>query len=179
EAFRIADEVLRQGVQGISDLIAVPGLINLDFADVKAIMQGAGTALMGVGMGRGLNRMVEATEAAIVSPLLETTIDGAKGVLLNITGGSDMSLLEINEAADTIAKVVHPDANIIFGASVNDKLKDKVLVTVIATGFDKQDTYKKSLIQSRPELTYVDVDEDELDIPSFLRRQAKRHFVRK
>ncbi|MGB9792179.1 MAG: cell division protein FtsZ, partial [Thermacetogeniaceae bacterium] len=133
DAFRIADDVLRQGVQGISDLIAVPGLINLDFADVKTIMSETGSALMGIGSARGENRAAEAARMAISSPLLETSIEGAKGVLLNITGGPDLSLFEVNEAAEIISQAADPDANIIFGAVIDENLKDEVRVTVIAT----------------------------------------------
>jgi len=136
DAFRIADDVLRQGVQGISDLIAVPGLINLDFADVKTIMTDTGSALMGIGYGSGDNRAVTAAEAAIKSPLLETSIEGARGVLLNITGGSSLGLLEVNEAAAIISDAVDPEANIIFGAVIDESFQDEVRVTVIATGFD-------------------------------------------
>jgi cell division protein FtsZ len=136
DAFRYADDVLRQGVQGITDLITVPGLINLDFADVRTIMQGAGTALMGIGRAGGESRAVEAAQAAISSPLLETSIAGARGILLNITGGKDLSLYEVNEAAGAIADAAHDDANIIFGAVVDERLEGKMGVTVIATGFE-------------------------------------------
>ncbi len=136
EAFKVADDVLRQGVQGISDLITVHGLINLDFADVKTVMNNAGTALMGIGHASGDNRAVEAAQAAIESPLLEVSVDGARGVLFNITGGPDMSMHEINEAAETITGAVDPDANIIFGATLKDSMADEVSITVIATGFD-------------------------------------------
>lgn len=138
DAFRVADDVLRQGVQGISDLIAVPGLINLDFADIKTIMTDAGSALMGIGQGTGDNAAGMAAEAAIKSPLLETSIEGARGVLLNITGGSNLGLLEVNEAAAVISDAVDPDANIIFGAVIDERLGDEVRVTVIATGVDKK-----------------------------------------
>ena len=136
DAFRIADDVLRQGVQGISDLIAVPGLINLDFADVKSIMSDAGSALMGIGEGSGENAAVAAAQAAINSPLLETSIQGARGVLLNITGGPNLSLFEVNEASEIIQEAAHEDANIIFGSVIDETLEDVVRVTVIATGFD-------------------------------------------
>ncbi len=135
EAFRVADDVLRQGVQGISDLIAVPGLINLDFADVRTIMAETGPALMGVGQGSGENRTVEAARAATSSPLLETSIEGARGVLINVTGGNDLGLYEVHEAAEIVAGFADPDANIIFGAVIDDNFKDQVRVTVIATGF--------------------------------------------
>lgn len=138
EAFREADNVLRQGVQGISDLIAVPGLINLDFADVKTIMSNKGSALMGIGMSTGENRAAEAAKKAISSPLLETSIDGAKGVLMNITGGSNLSLFEVQEAADIVASASDEDVNMIFGSVINDALKDEIVVTVIATGFNEE-----------------------------------------
>lgn len=136
EAFRIADDVLRQGVQGISDLIAVPGLINLDFADVKTIMTDTGSALMGIGFGSGENRAAAAAEAAINSPLLETSITGAKGVLLNITGGASLGLFEVQEAASIIQEATDQEANIIFGAVIDESFQDEIRVTVIATGFD-------------------------------------------
>jgi cell division protein FtsZ len=137
DAFRMADQVLYQGVEGITSLIMTPGLINLDFADVKAVMTGAGSALMGIGHAAGETRAEEAAKAAISSPLLESSIEGAKGVLLAIAGPSDMALHEVNRAAETITKVAHPDANIIFGAVIDDALGDEVRVTVIAAGFDK------------------------------------------
>ena len=136
DAFRSADEVLLSGVQGITDLITTPGLINLDFADVKSVMQGAGSALMGIGSARGEDRAVQAAELAISSPLLEASIDGAHGVLLSLQGGSDMGLFEINEAARLVQEAAHPEANIIFGAVIDDTLGDEVRVTVIAAGFD-------------------------------------------
>jgi cell division protein FtsZ len=137
DAFRMADQVLFQGVDGITSLITTPGLINLDFADVKTVMTGAGSALMGIGLGSGEDRAEEAARAAISSPLLESSIDGAKGVLLSIAGPTDLTLHEVNKAADTITRVAHPDANIIFGAVVDDALGDEVRVTVVAAGFDK------------------------------------------
>ena len=136
EAFKVADDVLRQGVQGISDLITVHGLINLDFADVKAVMSNAGSALMGIGRASGENRAVEAAKQAIESPLLEVSIDGARGVLFNIIGGDDMSMHEINAAAETITAAADPSANIIFGATINPAVEGEVIVTVVATGFD-------------------------------------------
>jgi cell division protein FtsZ len=135
EAFRVADDVLRQGVQGISDLVTLPGLINLDFADVRTIMSDAGNALLGIGMGTGERRAIDAAEQAVASPLLETSMDGARSILLSITGGTDISLWEVNEAAKAVAEAAHPDANIIFGAMVDDKLDDQVWVTVVATGY--------------------------------------------
>ncbi|CAH0260256.1 cell division protein FtsZ [Peribacillus sp. NPDC101481] len=137
EAFREADNVLRQGVQGISDLIAVPGLINLDFADVKTIMSNKGSALMGIGISSGENRAAEAAKKAISSPLLETSIDGAQGVLMNITGGTNLSLFEVQEAADIVATASDQDVNMIFGSVINENLKDEIVVTVIATGFNE------------------------------------------
>ncbi len=137
EAFRMADQVLFQGVDGITSLITTPGLINLDFADVKSVMSGAGSALMGIGIGLGADRATEAAKAAISSPLLESSIDGAKGVLLSIAGPTDLTLHEVNQAADAITRVAHPDANIIFGAVVDDALGEEVRVTVVAAGFDK------------------------------------------
>ncbi|HYI17561.1 MAG TPA: cell division protein FtsZ [Solirubrobacteraceae bacterium] len=135
EAFRVADDVLRQGVQGISDLITLPGLINLDFADVRTIMSDAGPALLGIGMGSGEKRAIDAAEQAVSSPLLETTLEGAKSILLSITGGGDLSLWEVNEAAQAVAAAAHPDANIIFGAMVDESLGEQVWITVVATGY--------------------------------------------
>jgi cell division protein FtsZ len=137
EAFRVADDVLRQGVQGISDLITLPGLINLDFADVRTIMSEAGTALLGIGMGTGEKRAVDAAQQAVSSPLLETTLDGARSILLSITGGRDLSLWEVNEAARQVQETAHPEANIIFGAMVDESLEDEVWVTVVATGYER------------------------------------------
>jgi cell division protein FtsZ len=136
DAFRTADQVLLSGVQGITDLITTPGLINLDFADVKSVMSGAGSALMGIGSARGDNRALLAAEQAIASPLLEASMEGAHGVLLSISGGSDLGLFEINEAASLVSDAAHADANIIFGAVIDDALGDEVRVTVIAAGFD-------------------------------------------
>jgi cell division protein FtsZ len=136
DAFRVADDVLRQGVQGISDLVTLPGLINLDFADVRTIMATAGPALLGIGMGAGERRAVDAAEQAVSSPLLETSVDGARSILLSVTGGRDLSLWEVNEAAQAISAAAHPDANIIFGATVDDDLGDQVWVTVVATGYE-------------------------------------------
>jgi cell division protein FtsZ len=143
EAFRVADDVLRQGVQGISDLITLPGLINLDFADVRTIMAEAGPALLGIGMGTGDKRAVEAAEAATSSPLLETTLEGARGILLSITGGKDLSLWEVNEAARAVQEAAHPDANIIFGAMLDDKLEDEVWITVVATGYGDKPVHRR------------------------------------
>jgi cell division protein FtsZ len=157
QAFRLADEVLLQGVQGITDLITTPGLINLDFADVRTVMRDAGSALMGIGQARGDNRALEAAKGAISSPLLEASIDGARGVLLMIAGGSDLGLFEVNEAADVITKAAHPDANIIFGAVIDDSLGDEVKVTVIAAGFDK---WEGPVEQHGAFLRQVDDEED-------------------
>ncbi|MFO8060247.1 MAG: cell division protein FtsZ, partial [Bacillota bacterium] len=173
DAFSIADDVLRQGVQGISDLIAVPGLINLDFADVRAIMMGTGTALMGIGTASGDNRAAEAARNAISSPLLEASIDGAKGVLLNITGDPSLGLLEVNEAAELIREVAEKEAHIIFGAAIDESLEDELRVTVIATGFGGK---RRPVEGEFDELTMKPfaADEDELDIPAFLRRRSIR-----
>lgn len=184
DAFKVADDILRQGVQGITDLITVPGLINLDFADVKAIMKDAGSALMGIGLASGENRAGEAAKAAISSPLLESSVEGATGILLNITGGPDLGLFEVNEAAEVISGAADANSNIIFGAVIDDNIKDEVKVTVIATGFDKQIRPTRitrtsrdseiSVSQSTPseepeESPSFDMDEDVLDIPTFLR----------
>ena len=149
DAFRMADQVLFQGVDGITSLITTPGLINLDFADVKTVMTGAGSALMGIGIGSGADRAEEAAKAAISSPLLESSIDGAKGVLLSIAGPTDLTLHEVNKAADAITRVAHPDANIIFGAVVDDALGDEVRVTVVAAGFDKLAATTTGHLESR------------------------------
>jgi cell division protein FtsZ len=145
ETFKIADDVLRQGVQGISELITEHGLINLDFADVKAIMSNAGSALMGIGRASGDNRAVQAAQQAIESPLIEVSIDGAKGVLFNVTGGYDMSMSEIQEAAEIITSAVSPDANIIFGATLKAEMEDELIITVIATGFDSAYFHSKTV----------------------------------
>ena len=150
DAFKSADQVLLSGVQGITDLITTPGLINLDFADVKSVMQGAGSALMGIGSASGEDRAVKAAELAIASPLLEASIDGAHGVLLSIQGGSDLGLFEINEAARLVQEVAHPDANIIFGAVIDDALGDEARVTVIAAGFDSVNPETNSNQASAP-----------------------------
>ncbi len=148
EAFRVADDVLRQGVQGISDLVTLPGLINLDFADVRTIMSGAGNALLGIGMGVGDRRAIDASEKAVASPLLETSMEGARSILLSITGGRDLSLWEVNEAARAVAEAAHPDANIIFGAMLDENLDDQVWVTVVATGYD--DARERRRVGERP-----------------------------
>ncbi len=179
EAFRFADDILRQGVQGITDLITVPGLINLDFADVRTIVKDAGTALMGVGIAKGDNRAHEAADAAVNSPLLETSIEGARGILLNITGGSDLSLFEVDEAAGAIAAAAHDDANIIFGAVVDERLAGQMSVTVVATGFGTEARSAETEAprraapideQGTPFERPPSFEEGELDIPSFLRQ---------
>ncbi|WIF94747.1 cell division protein FtsZ [Caminicella sporogenes] len=173
DAFRIADDVLRQGVQGISDLIAIPGLVNLDFADVKTIMFEQGLAHMGIGKANGENRAAEAAKQAIQSPLLETSINGAKGVLLNITGGSNLGLFEVNEAAEIVSQAADPDANIIFGAVIDESLKDEIRITVIATGFEQNNKNNElnlkadNVVEQNNRNTN---DTEVLDIPTFLRR---------
>ncbi len=200
EAFREADNVLRQGVQGISDLIAVPGLINLDFADVKTIMTERGSALMGIGVATGENRAAEAAKKAIMSPLLETSIDGARGVLMNITGGANLSLYEVNEAADIVASASDLEVNMIFGAVIDETLKDEIIVTVIATGFEHKSI---STTQRKPGGTGAapstggsqqentdnrlnnlrpfggQTSNDQLDIPAFLRNRNRNGFDNK
>jgi len=172
EAFKYADDVLRQGVQGISDLVAVPGLINLDFADVKTIMLDTGSALMGIGTGTGETRAADAARTAISSPLLETSIEGARGILLNITGGPDLGLFEVNEAAVIVQEVADPDANIIFGAVIDEKMGDEVRVTVIATGFDSKLPRREKAERIKvPEIEIKQFTGDELDIPAFLRKK--------
>lgn len=174
EAFRIADDVLRQGVQGISDLISVPGLINLDFADVKTIMRETGSALMGIGTAAGDKRATEAARLAVSSPLLETSVEGARGVLLNITGGSSLGLFEVNEAADIIAQAVDPEANIIFGAVIDETLSEEVRVTVIATGFEAD--MRVAAAPGEEEVREFEVkkfsDHDNIEVPAFLRRRG-------
>lgn len=184
EAFREADNVLRQGVQGISDLIAVPGLINLDFADVKTIMTERGSALMGIGTASGENRAAEAAKKAICSPLLETSIEGARGVLMNITGGTNLSLYEVNESADIVASAADPDVNMIFGAVIKEDLKDEIIVTVIATGFDHKqqeeapsrkpnmDVRGERLSKNLVITSYT--EDDDLNIPTFLRKPRRK-----
>lgn len=192
DAFREADNVLRQGVQGISDLIAKPGLINVDFADVKTIMHDKGSALMGIGIATGETRATEAAKKAISSPLLETSIDGAHGILMNITGGTNLSLYEVQEAADLVTSAADKEVNVIFGSVINENLNDEIVVTVIATGFD--DIVKKPEAKSRQqrpttlhnqhaatkeeptqqrEPVQQPKVEDELDIPTFLRNRNR------
>jgi cell division protein FtsZ len=175
EAFRVADDVLRQGVQGVSDLITLPGLINLDFADVRTIMSEAGNALLGIGMGTGDKRAVEAAHAAASSPLLETTLDGARSILLSITGGKDLSLWEVNEAAHTIQEAAHPDANIIFGAMLDEKLEDEVWITVVATGYGEKRPPREERTPFRepigePRVRRVTSRVSEVDVPEFIPR---------
>ena len=177
EAFRIADDILRQGVQGITDLITVPGLVNLDFADVRTIMRDAGSALMGIGSASGENRATEAATAAVSSPLLETTLDGATGVLLNITGPPDLGLFEVNEAAEVVTGHADSNANVIFGAVIDDSLKDEVRVTVIATGFGGRQRRRRvepaaamaGATSSGSRRSSAPVSDGEIDVPSFLR----------
>jgi cell division protein FtsZ len=187
EAFLMADEVLKQGIQGISDLISVPNLINLDFADVQTIMFDKGIAHMGIGRASGDNRATEAAKQAITSPLLETSIDGAKSVLLNITGGPDLGIFEVNEAADIIRQSVDPDANIIFGAGIDESMTDEIKITVIATGFEDIPFKNKSTIAQKPGFFGAKKDSEneeeskkkenlteDLDIPIFLRKRDRK-----
>jgi cell division protein FtsZ len=190
EAFRVADDVLRQGIQGISDLITVRGLINLDFADVKAIMANAGSALMAIGYGTGEKRMVDAAQTAISSPLLEISIDGAKGVLFNVMGGPELTMWEINEAAELIARAADPDANIIFGAVIDESMRDEVKITLIATGFDHVAEPRRraarpmkarellsamgEVEEEQEEIPSILAQEDDIDIPPFLRYRRRR-----
>jgi cell division protein FtsZ len=205
QAFRTADDVLRQGIQGISELITVPGLINLDFADVRSIMSGGGASLMAVGVGDGDNRAVEAAEKAVSSALLDVTIDGAQGILFNITGSSNLSLFEVNEAAEIIKRKAHPEANIIFGAVIDESLSDELRITLIATGFDgavrqqqqprtngrvreagesktiafPQSKVKESAYQRAEEPTHQETgyDPEDLEVPTFLRKRLQRRRV--
>jgi len=180
DAFRMADDVLRQGVQGITDLITIPGLVNLDFADVRTIMRDAGSALMGIGIARGENRAGEAARMAVSSPLLEASIEGATGILLNVTGGPDMGLFEVNEAAEVVTGAADQNANVIFGAVIDQNLKEEVRVTVIATGFGPE-RYRRRRREERPaeegaqtrtpsrDEGAFEVPDDVLEVPSFLR----------
>jgi cell division protein FtsZ len=176
-AFKMADEVLLQGVQGITDLITTPGLINTDFADVKMIMTNAGSALMGIGYGSGDGRAMSAARSAISSPLLEASIEGARGILLNVSGPSDLGLFEVNEAAEIISQAAHPDANIIFGAVIDDALGDEVRITVIAAGFDRFEGESRAdgslgLREEEAALAgnaEIDLGDDDFDVPEFLR----------
>ncbi len=188
EAFKMADDILRQGVQGISDLIAIPGLVNLDFADVKTIMLNQGMAHMGVGKAAGENRAEDAAKEAIQSPLLETSIEGAKGVIINITGGEDLGLHEVNTAAELVQRSVDPEANIIFGTVTDPNMTDEIQITVIATGFEKNEpissigvdnivskTWEKK-INSIPASTETSSAQNDLDIPSFLRKNRNKNM---
>src|SRR5437764_3675992 len=172
DAFRQADDVLRQGVQGITDLITVPGLVNLDFADVRTIMREAGSALMGIGIASGDNRAAEAARAAVSSPLLESSIEGATGILLNITGGPEIGLFEVNEAAEVVTSAADQNANVIFGAVIDDALGDEVRVTVIATGFGPSRRRRRrdeALEAPVPATTGFEMPDEALDVPAFLR----------
>jgi cell division protein FtsZ len=178
DAFRMADDVLRQGVQGITDLITIPGLVNLDFADVRTIMRDAGSALMGIGVASGENRAGEAARMAVSSPLLEASIEGATGILLNVTGGSDIGLFEVNEAAEVVTSAADQNANVIFGAVIDDSLGGDVQVTVIATGFGAQSRRRRRRESPAVERQVpaaaaasegFDVSQEALDVPSFLR----------
>ncbi|MEX0992653.1 MAG: cell division protein FtsZ [Solirubrobacterales bacterium] len=179
DAFREADNVLKQGVQGITDLITVPGLINLDFADVRTIMRDAGSALMGIGAAGGENRAAEAAKAAVSSPLLEESVDGATGILLNITGGRDLGLFEVNEAAEIVTSAADKTANIIFGSVIDDALSDEVRVTVIATGFDSgirrvpgkafTSGRRRDVVRGDASRRELEIPDDEIDIPEFLK----------
>jgi cell division protein FtsZ len=176
EAFRLADDVLRQGVQGITDLITVPGLVNLDFADVRTIMRDAGSALMGIGAASGENRAAEAARTAVSSPLLEASIEGATGILLNVTGGPDIGLFEVNEAAEVVTSAADQSANVIFGAVIDEAIKDEVRVTVIATGFGgqrrrrrREEPLETPLPPTPRERERFEPREEVLDVPSFLR----------
>ena len=186
EAFKMADDVLRQGVQGISDLISIEGLVNLDFADVKTIMLNRGMAHMGIGRASGENRAEDAAKQAIQSPLLETSIEGARGVIINITGGSDLGLQEINTAAELVQRSVDPEANIIWGSVIDESLGDEIVITVIATGFDDVDQPLTSIgvenlvskawdkkVNSIPSSSESNNSSSDLDIPSFLRNKKK------
>ncbi len=174
DAFRLADDVLRQGVQGITDLITVPGLINLDFADIKAVMHEAGSALMGIGVAAGDDRASKASELAISSPLLEESIEGARGILLNISGSSDLTLSEVHEAAQMISRAAHPDANIIFGAVIDDSLGDQVKVTVIAAGFDKR---RQEKLDFATEIPFAEplptLEVEDFEVPDFLKHKEE------
>ncbi len=176
QAFRVADDILRQGIQGISELITIPGLINLDFADVRSIMCEGGSALMAIGQANGDNRAQTSAEQAIHSSLLDVSIDGAQGILFNVTGGADLSLYEVNEAAEIIRRTADPDANIIFGAVVDPNMKDGIRITVIATGFDgiREQTIPVGEEGKTLEFPKRTFDREDLDIPAFLRRAKQQ-----
>ncbi|NLE45020.1 MAG: cell division protein FtsZ [Chloroflexi bacterium] len=174
-AFTLADDVLRQGVQGISELIIVPGLINLDFADIRTIMSEGGAALMAVGRASGENRAIEAVQQAISSRLLDITIDGARGILFNITGGPDLSLYEVNEAASVIKGTAHPDVNLIFGAVIDEKMQDEVRIIVVATGFEGTEQRPRTAradFGDSADFSLPSFDKDDLEVPAFLRRRV-------
>jgi cell division protein FtsZ len=171
EAFKIADEVLLQGIQGITDIVVEPGLINVDFADVKTIIANAGTAIMGMGRASGENRAIKAAERAINSPILETNIQGAKGILFNISGSSNLTLYEVNEAAEIISKAANPEANIIFGAVINKELNDEVKITVIAAGFDALEKRKEEYKFEEIDFNKEKISYNDLEIPTFLREK--------
>lgn len=176
DAFSLADDVLRQGVQGISEVITVPGLINLDFADVRAIMSQGGAALMAVGRASGEDRAVEASRQAISNRLLDITIDGARGILFNVTGGPDLSLFEVNEAASIIKQTAHPDVNLIFGAVIDESMDEEIRITVIATGFDQTEPRPRATTRAtfsdKIEFPVPAFDKDDLEVPAFLRRRG-------
>ncbi|MCM3225014.1 cell division protein FtsZ [Terribacillus saccharophilus] len=178
EAFREADNVLRQGVQGISELIAVPGLINVDFADVKTIMADKGSALMGIGIATGENRATEAAKKAISSPLLETSIDGAHGVLMNISGGTNLSLYEVQEAADIVTSAADQEVNVIFGSVINEDLKDEIVVTVIATGFDEAQI-QQAMNAPRPKARPAEKEAQSTQQPATSERRREREELRR
>ena len=174
-AFRLADDVLRQGVQSIAELVTVPGEINLDFADIKTVMSNAGPAWMSIGHGSGQNKAVDAAKAAVSSPLLDVSIDGAKGILFNVCGGSDLSLMEVEAAADVIRSAADPDANIFFGLVTDIKMEDEVNITLVATGFPTAEEVFIPKDDAIIQMTMGDIhDEAELDIPPFLRRNGHR-----
>lgn len=177
DAFKEVDNVLRRGVQSISDLIAVTGLINLDFADVRVVMQNSGNALIGIGIGSGENRAVEAAKQAVTSPLLEASIDGATNAIVNVTGGANLTLFEVGDAVEVIRAAAKTDINTIFGAVINENLKDEIIVTIIATGFEegkKQVEYNKPIVQQQDEDLIPKEERREIDVPPFLR--DKRNF---
>src|ERR671930_243608 len=165
EAFRMADDILRQGVQGITDLITVPGLVNLDFADVRTIMRDAGSALMGIGAASGENRAAEAARIAVSSPLLEASIEGATGILLNVTGGTDIGLFEVNEAAEVVTSAADQNANVIFGAVIDDAIRDQVRVTVIATGFGPYRPRRRRAVEQPEEEPARERAPDRFEVP--------------
>jgi cell division protein FtsZ len=171
DAFLVADDILRQGIQGISELITVPGLINLDFADVRTIMSAGGAALLSIGQASGENRAEQAAQQAITNTLLDVTIDGAQGILFNVTGGSDLTLFEVHEAAEIVRRTADPQANIIFGAVINPEMHDEVRITVIATGFRVMEHLEQVAAGGRTlEFPVRTFDRDDLEIPAFLRR---------